>query len=127
VILYIFCVSLDPLCLRSSESEVLQKIPKSSTESVGLFALTREPMLAAWNVSSTCPPFEQELVKQCWLLLLAFLAATVDERPICSAPGNFTIRKVGMKAGPFSLLQEFDLETTELAGSPPNVARPTLM
>jgi hypothetical protein len=34
-------------------------------------------MLAAWNVSSTCPPIEQELVEQSWLLLLA-LATAVD-------------------------------------------------
>ena len=40
--------------------------------------LTHQPMLPAWNVSSTCLPIEQELVEQCWLLLLA-LGTAVDK------------------------------------------------
>lgn len=49
----------------------------NSTDSLGLFVLSHQPMLPAWNVPSTCPPIEQELVEQCRLLLLA-LATAVD-------------------------------------------------
>ena len=49
----------------------------NSTDSLGLFVLSHQPMLPAWNVPSTCPPIEQELVEQCRLLLLALAIAVV--------------------------------------------------
>jgi hypothetical protein len=64
---------------------MLQRILAASTESVGLSALTNQLMLPAWNVSSTCPPIEQELVESRWLLLLAFATAVDfgEESLIC--------------------------------------------
>lgn len=66
----------------------LQRIPGNSTYSVGLFVLTLQPMLSAWNVPSTCPPIEQELVEQCRLLLLALPSAAYggeESDPISSS------------------------------------------
>ena len=75
---------LTPVCLVHTSFLVphrkqgpLQRIPVNSTDSVGLFHFSHQLMLPAWNVPSTCPPIEQELVEQCRLLLLA-LAAAVD-------------------------------------------------
>src|ERR1700733_2467764 len=42
----------------------LQRIPANSTESVGLSVRRAQPMLRAWNVSSTYPPIKQEWAEQ---------------------------------------------------------------
>ncbi len=51
------------------------------------------PILPAWNVPSTCLPIEQELVEQCWLLLLALASNQQD----VDVSGRF----VGLHQGTF--------------------------
>lgn len=72
-----------------TKAATLQRILTTSTESVGLFVQTHQPILRAWNVPSTCPPIEQELVEQGRLLLLALATFVNDgDRSVGARPAR---------------------------------------